>query len=287
MPRRVGELDINEIEKHNKASKEEKKEMEKEILALKEFVHQLLKSQRQYVIPQAKKGNTLRIAACGDLHIGSLYERVDTFNSFVQLCEKEKVERILLVGDVLDGCRVYKGQEFELYANGLHSQLEAAKKKIIKTKLPIEFVCGNHDLSFKKLCGVAVGEAIVDVLGNNWRWVGNETSMIHFKVKNKFIDVALIHPSQTGSAYALSYRPQRIVESFTNGKPHMILIGHYHKAELMPKYRNVITVQTGCFEAQTPYMVNKGIQAHIGGWLLELTVGRNVNRLRSEFISYY
>jgi len=85
-----------------------------------------------------------------------------------------------------------------------------------------------------------------------------------------------------------SYRPQKITESLEGGtKPDMLAIGHYHKAELIPSYRNVAVLQAGTFERQTPFMARQGLAAHVGGWIVEAVVGNGHNRIKAEFIAFY
>jgi hypothetical protein len=100
----------------------------------------------------------------------------------------------------------------------------------------------------------------------------------------------LIHPSG-GSSYAISYRSQKIVEQIEGGtKPNMLLIGNYHKAEWMPSYRNVSVCQVGAFQAQTPFMLTKGLAAHVGGWIMQMTPQEEKNLcniVQTEFIRFY
>jgi hypothetical protein len=73
-----------------------------------------------------------------------------------------------------------------------------------------------------------------------------------------------IHPGG-GSSYAVSYAPQRIVESLSGGeKPAILMIGHYHKMSYN-MIRNVHTIQCGTTQDQTPFMRKKRIDAHVGG----------------------
>jgi DNA polymerase II small subunit/DNA polymerase delta subunit B len=67
----------------------------------------------------------------------------------------------------------------------------------------------------------------------------------------------------------------------------MLAIGHYHKAELLPSYRNIAIVQTGTFQRQTGFMARHGLAAHIGGWIVEVVVGDMHNIIRPEFVAYY
>jgi hypothetical protein len=99
--------------------------------------------------------------------------------------------------------------------------------------------------------------------------------------------IGLIHPDG-GSSYALSYRPQKIVEQLDGGtKPDILAIGHYHKSSWIPQYRNVSVLQTGCFERQTPFMARNGLSAHVGGWIVEFAKGKGCGRMKAEFISFY
>jgi hypothetical protein len=81
--------------------------------------------------------------------------------------------------------------------------------------------------------------------------------------------LSVVHPGG-GSAYALSYSIQKIVESYEGGeKPNVALYGHYHKlwAGII---RNIWVVQTGTAQDQTPFMRKKRLEAHVGGCLVKL-----------------
>jgi hypothetical protein len=79
----------------------------------------------------------------------------------------------------------------------------------------------------------------------------------------------VVHPGG-GSSYAISYRPQKIIESYEGGeKPSVALYGHYHKLDA-GNIRNVWFGQTGCSQDQTPFMRKKSIEAHVGGLIIEL-----------------
>jgi hypothetical protein len=98
----------------------------------------------------------------------------------------------------------------------------------------------------------------------------------------------LRHPWDGGS-YAISYKPQKMIESISGGdKPNIIGVGHYHKSLYM-EYRNVHAFLTGTFQAQTPFMKGKGLAAHMGGWIVEIQVDDKgtISRIKPEFIPYY
>jgi hypothetical protein len=81
---------------------------------------------------------------------------------------------------------------------------------------------------------------------------------------------------------------QKIVEGLAGGyKPHLLVVGHYHKAELLPRIRNVAALQAGTFQMQTPFMARKGAEAHVGGWIVEFELGELCNRVKTEFVSFF
>jgi hypothetical protein len=84
---------------------------------------------------------------------------------------------------------------------------------------------------------------------------------------------------------------QKAIETLEGGrKPHMLAAGHFHKADWMPTYRNVAGVQTGCFQWQTPFMMTKGLAAHVGGWIIRVALQADKTlstATRAEFVSFY
>ena len=82
---------------------------------------------------------------------------------------------------------------------------------------------------------------------------------------------------------------QKFVESFSSeNKPHIFIVGHYHKAEFLPLLRNVICFQAGCFQAQTPFAVRRNLPFHYGGWICQLGLNKDgISSVRAEFIPFY
>ena len=119
----------------------------------------------------------------------------------------------------------------------------------------------------------------------DWKYIGPDIGDITFKINDDYdFKLRLIHPSG-GTAYALSYHPQKLIEKMTyEEKPDLIAIGHYHKAEFIPNYCGISCIQSGCFQKQTPYMATKGLHAMVGGWIVEVYVQKyNINKLSDIF----
>ena len=233
----------------------------------------------------ASKERTVRFGLIGDLHIGSLHANEGALQGFFDYMHSQKVTQCFATGDIIEGVRVYKGQEFEVSEVGLEGQI-GRLSRLKLAPVPVSFITGNHDASFKNLVGVHVGKAI-EQSRKGWTFLGEDQARIQFKSPGRKYQLMLLHPGG-GSAYSLSYKTQKIVESLEGGnKPNMLAVGHYHKAEFMPSYRNVSVVQTGTFCRQTPFMARQGLAAHMGGWIMEVTIGATHNIVKSEFVAVY
>jgi len=237
------------------------------------------------IVVERQKGCHLLFGLTGDRHTGSLYHHAVALRAFYDYAERRGVATIYDCGDILAGHKVYKGQEFEVRDLGFDAQIErfrADAPRNIRTR----FITGNHDASFKNLAGVPVGKVIAETVPE-YEFLGEEQARVEFQTPNGPYILGLSHPGG-GSAYALSYKPQKIIESLEGGtKPDMLAIGHFHKAEFMPSYRNVCGIQAGTFERQTPFMARGGLAAHVGGWIVEVEVGKGHNVVRAEFVAFY
>ncbi len=131
-----------------------------------------------------------------------------------------------------------------------------------------ELIAGNHDWSFWQRGGVdilaAVAKARPDI-----KYHGPMGA----KIMVGGVHVYLAH-GDGGVAYARSYKPQRRIEQFApEQKPEIYLLGHYHVWDHLPMYRNVVSFQLGCFQAQTDYLKRKGVYPEIGGLILTIYRG--------------
>jgi hypothetical protein len=46
-------------------------------------------------------------------------------------------------------------------------------------------------------------------------------------------------------------------------------------------------LQSGTFQKQTPFMARQGLAAHVGGWIVEVSVAENIKTYKAEFIAFY
>lgn len=117
------------------------------------------------------------------------------------------------------------------------------------------FFTGNSWFEKKNNAGVVVGKELEKMV-KNYHHLGQSEANVALR---KNITMKLIHPGD-GTAYAISYKPQKRMEAFTGGeKPEIMLEGHYHKALYM-FYRNIHSLDcaTLCFLPQTTIFTSEG-----------------------------
>ena len=221
----------------------------------------------------SRKDNTFCFGAFGDLHAASKYCRWDVREDLVRRSEKRGCQAIFDTGNWIDGDARFN--QFDVEERGMERQLQLLADRHPKTDLEIYAIAGDdHEGWYAQREGVNIGrycQTVMRQAGHKWTDLGYMESHVRLKNANtgKSQVMAVNHPGG-GSAYALSYRPQKIVESLEGGeKPAVMLIGHYHKLECVI-VRNVWVIQTGCQQDQSPFMRKKGIDAHVGGVIVTL-----------------
>lgn len=227
----------------------------------------------------------IKIAVIGDTHFGSKYTQFQHLNDFYDICQAEGVKDIYHVGDLTDGLKMRPGQEYELYVTSADDMVDDVIEKYPKRDgIITHFITGNHDASIYKHVGYDIGRAI-NMKRDDMDYLGRDCTVINLTKK---CTLELRHPWD-GTAYALSYKPQKMIEAMeSDSKPNILAIGHYHKAEYL-FYRNVHTIQTGCFQGQTPFTRGKGISVNVGGWIITIKVMKDgtIKSITPQFIPYY
>lgn len=232
-----------------------------------------------------KGDKTIRFAIMGDTQFGSKYAQLTYLHRFYDLCSDEGITEVYHTGDLTEGLKMRVGHEYELYTISADEMRDDVisnypKREGIKTY----FITGNHDASIYKQVGYDIGQAIAHERPD-MVYLGRDCAVINLTPN---CTLELRHPWD-GTAYALSYKIQKMIESMeSDSKPNILAVGHYHKAEYL-FYRNVHALQTGCFQGQTPFTRGKGISVHLGGWLVTVTVNEDgyIQRITPEFIPFY
>ena len=227
----------------------------------------------------------IRFGMVGDMQINSKYTQLTYLHDFYDICHKEGIKKVYNTGDVDEGEEMRQGHKYECYTQGADDHVsEIVRVYPQRDGIETEFITGNHDHSLIKRAGLDIGHTISQKR-KDMKYLGQSAAIIELTPN---CTLELRHPGD-GTAYALSYKTQKMIDAMQGGeKPNLLAIGHYHKVEYL-FYRNVHAYQTGCFQAQTPWMKGKQISAHVGGWIVEVHVDNEgtVTRCKGEFFPYY
>lgn len=227
----------------------------------------------------------IRFGLLGDTHINSHYTQLTHLHALYDIFRAEGVTDVYHTGDIDDGEQMRPGHHYECYNQGADAHVAEIVRVYPRLDgLQTTFIIGNHDMSLIKHVGFDMGKAI-SAERLDMRYVGQSQAYVNI---TPACVMELRHPLD-GTAYALSYKVQKMIEAVSGGeKPAIMATGHYHKAEYL-FYRNVHSIQTGTLCAQTPWMRGKGIAAHVGGWIIEIRVNDDgtINRFTSTFFPFY
>lgn len=232
-----------------------------------------------------RPGQTVRFAIVSDTHINSKFTQLTYLHDFYERCREAGIKHVYHCGDISDGENMRVGHNYELYHISADEQVNEICRVYPRVPgITTHFITGNHDASTMKHCGYDIGPAIA-ARRPDMKYLGRDTALVHLTPN---CTMQLLHPWDGGS-YAMSYRPQKIMEAMDGGtKPNILVIGHYHKAMWM-EYRNISCFLGGCFQGTTPFMRGKGLSRYMGGWIIEADTDENgyITRIVPQFVPYY
>ncbi len=212
------------------------------------------------------KDGLLHFGIVSDTHLGSKFERLDALNVMYDRFEQEGIKTVFHVGDVTDGSRVYRGQEFEQTILGQQAQIDYTIKNYPKrTGIRTIAISGNHDLKMYENSGadplVSISKARKD-----FTYIGQYSARV--KMADK-VNMDLLHP-MGNQAYAVSYKAQRAINSLPpDDLPNILVYGHYHNSLYM-NYRGIEFIQAPCFKNPSLQFEKRlGLVSNIGGWIID------------------
>jgi len=162
------------------------------------------------------KGGWQAFGALGDNHLGSKHERIDVLRALYKIYANEGIATVYNLGNWIEGeCRL---NTHDIKVFGLDRQVEYfienyPQEKGIKTF----FISGDdHEGWYQKRESLVIGEhAMLRARAAGRQdlvWIGHLEADVELKAKDGgSCWMKLMHPGG-GSAYALSYAPQKMVE---------------------------------------------------------------------------
>ena len=231
----------------------------------------------------------------GDSHLCSKYARLDCLKETYHRFEDAGIVHVFDTGNWIDG--EFSENRHDLLVHGMDPQLRyLIHERPSVPGLTTYAVAGNdHEGWYGKREGIDIGrhlEMMMHEAGRtDWVHLGHMEAFVPFQhaTSGKQAMVHVMHPGG-GSAYAVSYTIQQIVNGYEGGdKPALLLAGHYHKMDFLP-VRNVFTVQTACLQDQTPWARQKKLRFELGAGIFEFqqdeTTGA-ILRCKVEFFQYF
>ncbi len=233
-----------------------------------------------------------------DLHVGSkeflrpLWDRLVDFLHGGIGNERQRqlageVKYLLIAGDAVDGIGVYPSQEEDLVYDDIQKQYRVLEEMLqaLPDYIQIVYIPGNHEPVRNALPMPAIPKKYVGDLQShlNVMCLGNPAMVALHGVKSlifhgdSFLDFSMNIPTvafdRPETSMVECLRGRHLAPSF--GKkteiapasldwlvvdeiPDFLHTGHVHINGL-GKYRNVLCVGSGCFEAQTDFMKSLGI----------------------------
>lgn len=226
----------------------------------------------------------IKIGLIGDTHIGSKYVDYSALEDLFKRFKQEHIDAVYHTGDLTEGYNKRKGHSYEVELHGSDEQVKGVVERMPFINKPIYFILGDHDHWHYQTAGVDIGKQ-VSFLRDDMHNLGFFNSTVELTPN---ITMTLLHPGK-GTAYAISYHSQKIIEALSGGeKPNILAIGHFHKVEYL-FYRNIQCFQTGCIQNQTPWMKRMNLSAHKGGWILDVFARPDgwIDKLSMKLIPYY
>lgn len=237
-------------------------------------------------------GKRIKFGFVTDNHLGSKYERLDALNALYERFKLAGIDTVYNAGNVIDGEARFN--KFDIHKYGMEAQCKYFAEVYPQVKgITTKFITGDdHEGWYVQREGVNIGKFMESKARDAGRtdlvYLGHMEHDVILKTKNGQSVIRIVHPGG-GSSYAYSYTSQKIVESYSPGeKPHIVLGGHYHKMNYS-FIRGVHFIQGGCTMDQSPFMRKKRLEAHVGGWIVEIQQGDNgvIQSLQAEWIPFY
>jgi hypothetical protein len=234
-------------------------------------------------------GKSFCFAIASDIHAISKYAQPTALNQFIKYAYEEYGARHIMVpGDLTDGAFVYRGHLDEMIPQARpmdRTRVWMTAEAAVQTLdfyfpkydgLTYFAMGGNHDRTLLTNSGMDPIRMICDRRAD-FHYGGYDKYSVRLTEKSY---VRLVHPSG-GVPYARSYKLQKGIENLAfealrqamlEDQPPMIsvlVLAHYHLTSHSPE-PPLHGILAGCFQGQTPYLVQKHLVPHIAGIIIEI-----------------
>ena len=237
----------------------------------------------------------VQAALISDVHVGSQEFEADAWNRFadwLHTAEAEAIEYLLIAGDMVEGVGVYPDQDEELDIVDVYEQYEtfAEHLKAVPGDVEIVMIPGNHDAVRLAEPQPAFDEELRDIMSaHDARITGNPSTvtiegvsvlMYHGVSLDEMIAelpeekanydepqkpmYQLLKKRHVAPKYGGHMRlaPEKEDYLVIDQVPEIFHTGHVHKLGY-GKYRNVLAINSGCWQAQTDFQRSVNIDPDV------------------------
>ena len=234
----------------------------------------------------------VRAALISDVHVGSqefMTGAWERFARWLHTDEAERIEYLLIAGDMVEGIGVYPNQDEELEIIDIYEQYEAfaERLKAVPGEIEIVMIPGNHDAVRLAEPQPAFDETLREIMSVHDAKISGNPSVVTLEGVSilMYHGVSLDEVIAELPAEKASYdAPQRAMYRLLQKRhlapqfggrtrlapesedylvidqvPDVFHTGHVHKLGY-GKYRDVLAVNSGCWQEQTGFQRSVGIE---------------------------
>jgi predicted phosphodiesterase len=224
--------------------------------------------------PNMDELNHIKLCIVSDTHLGNIHQQLHLLNNVYEEAYKREIDTVLHCGDLVDGdyLSIRKEQGRQCFLFGFDQQCGYVVDMYPEVNgITTKFILGSHDETHYKNGGATI-EKWLPKLRDDMIFLGQDTGNIN--IDN--VKIMLDHPGD-GSAQSLSYKPQKRIDNMEAGfKPHILLIGHYHKSYCFV-YRNVRGIEVPALCDKTQFQQKQGLLNYVGAYFLDIYSNKKGN----------
>lgn len=248
---------------------------------IQEMLTYIANSTKKEVNEVLNEPGYLKFWLVSDTHFWARGAAKDELGEFYDRAKDKWVECFVHCGDIVDGCNVYKWQQFEQSAVWFEQQLSEIQNDYPDVWLPTYFIGWNHEERFLKENWVNICKAIEQV----------RQDLIHLgfydaRLKLNWIDINL-HHGWGSLSYAKDYKMKKYLDSLpVEWQPDIFALGHYHTA-LYDLHRWIHWFMPGAFLKENLLAKRFNLGNTIWGWIIEIEKDEKWhNKLNMEYMKF-
>lgn len=234
-----------------------------------------------------------KIGLVSDTHLACREERLDALHAQYDLFVREGVKDVFHAGNIVDGYvpRINGASVIETSIDG--QAMYCARQYPQRDGITTHFITGDDHEGWWQKEGFNFGaylQMVCERMGRtDMKYIGHVEADVELTC-GEFVNRMKIQHPGGGSAYARSYKGQKMVESFQGGeKPAILVQGHYHVSGYSFD-RNVHIIGMPGFKDQDMFTRKQHLRCEIGGVILEFKMSSTtgaITRIRPEFNMFF